>query len=279
MDRRFPLTGFVDEISPHLAEQLAVARRLGLTGVDIRSVEGVNVLDLTDEQLEEVKSAALHIGLAVQAVGSPVNKVPFSADNRIAEVGRLKKAIRAARHLGAKRIRIFSPEVPEGDHEAAWPEVLAWMAEQVEMAKQANLILLHENDARYYGAYPANARRLMEALHGPHFRFAFDFANTVQLGFSPLADWLDWVVPYTDTIHIKDAVRATRQVVPAGDGDGEIEPFLARVLESEWHGTFTMEPHLEVAGTQGGFSGEQQFERATSAFRSVLNRLGGTAGW
>jgi len=275
----YPLTGFVDEISPELSEQVHVARACGLTGIDVRSVGGVNVLDLSDEQLAEVRQATTEAGLSVQAVGSPVNKVAFSAENRSKEVQKLRCAIHAARILGAKRIRIFSPEVPEGEHEARWPEVLAWMTEQADMARAAHVLLLHENDGRYYGAYPANAKRLMEALHSPTFRFAFDFANTVQLGFSPVEDWLPWVLPYTDTIHVKDAVKGTGQVVPAGKGDGQIEEFVKELLRQDWKGTFTMEPHLEVAGHFGGFSGAQLFETAVQAFRDVIGKAGGTAGW
>jgi sugar phosphate isomerase/epimerase len=274
-----PLTGFVDEISPELSEQVRVARACGLTGIDVRSVGGVNVLDLTDEQLAEVRQAAADAGLSVQSVGSPVNKVAFSAENRGKEVQKLRRALHAARILGAKRIRIFSPEVPEGEHEARWSEVLAWMAEHADIARTAHVLLLHENDGRYYGAYPANAKRMMEALHSPNFRFAFDFANTVQLGFSPVEDWLPWVLPYTDTIHVKDAVKGTGQVVPAGKGDGQIEEFLKVALQEGWRGTFTMEPHLEVAGSFGGFSGAQLFGAAVRAFRDVIVRAGGTAGW
>ena len=78
----FPLSAFADEISPDLDVQIATLKRLDVPGLDLRSVRGKNVLNLTDAELDEVAEQCAANGLHVQAIGSPVNKVSFSASNQ-----------------------------------------------------------------------------------------------------------------------------------------------------------------------------------------------------
>jgi hypothetical protein len=48
------LSGFADEIDPDPKTQFATLNDLGITHVEFRSAWGTNVLDLTDEQIDEV---------------------------------------------------------------------------------------------------------------------------------------------------------------------------------------------------------------------------------
>jgi sugar phosphate isomerase/epimerase len=272
------ITGFADEVSPDLATQIAAFRRFGLDGIDIRGVGGVNVLDLSDQTLEELKAQASEAGLTIQCVCSPINKVLYSEKAREEELAKTRKAASIARKLGVERIRLFTPEVPKGEDNAYWPRVKAWMADQIAVAESNGLVLIHENDARFFGAYPENAKRLFGELGGPHFKAAFDFANTVLIGFRPMRDWFPWILPYLDTLHIKDAIESEGKVVPAGQGDGELAETLRFLLvERGWAGPLTLEPHLSAAGPYGGFSGEQLFEEAVKAIRQVLKQVRGEA--
>ncbi len=275
--RNLPITGFADEVSPNLATQIAAFKRFGLDGIDIRGIEGVNVLNLDDATLDDLKGRAREAGLAIQCVCSPLNKVHYSDEAREGELPKLDAAIRVAKKLDVRRIRIFTPEVPAGQDEAHWPGVKAWMAEQIAVAEKADVVLIHENDGRFYGAYPENAKRLFAEFGGPHFKAVFDFANTVLIGFRPMRDWFPWILPHLDTLHIKDAVEAAHRVVPAGQGDGELLETFRFLAKEGWSGPLTLEPHLSAAGAFGGYSGEQLFEEAVNALRSVLAQVGGQA--
>lgn len=266
----FPLSAFADEISPDLDTQVATLKRLSVPGLDLRSVNGVNVLDLDDAQLDEVAQKCADNGLHVQAIGSPVNKVSYSGANQIQELAKLEKAIHAANRTGTKLIRIFSPEVPKTDYDNAWMAIEAWMAEQIYMAEQAGITLLHENDATFYGAFPRGSKRLFERFGGPTFKAAFDFANTVLIGYRAMEDWFPWLLPHLHTLHIKDAVEIDKKIVPAGEGDGQMVETIRWLIEQGWTGTLTIEPHLSSAGKFGGFSGEQLFEEAVKALRKVV---------
>jgi sugar phosphate isomerase/epimerase len=261
------ITGFADEISPDLSEQFRVMSELDFDGIDLRSGFGKNVLELNEEEVDEVVRLTTAAGLTVHAIGSPVNKVFASEENRPGEMRKLELAIAVAKRCGTRRIRIFSPET------ADWEVARPWMAEQVALARASDVVLLHENDGYFFGATPENSRKLFEEFGGEHFRAAFDFANTVLIGFRPLQDWFPWILPHLDTLHMKDAIEGEKRVVPVGEGDGQIVETLQYLVAEGWRGPLTLEPHLASAGPTGGFSGVSEFQRAAAALRKVLAQV------
>ena len=257
----FEITAFADEIAPDLATQLRVMKAHGVAGLDLRSVNGKNVLALSDGEIDAVGAAVKGEGLRVQCVASPVNKVVLSPETRIEEGRKLDRAIEVAHRLGIRRIRVFTPESEDGD------AVMAWMEDHLQKAECADALLLVENDAKYWSAYPQNAKRLLRDFAGPNLMAAFDFANAHLLG-TTVEDWFPWIIPYLDTLHIKDAKDG--RVVPAGQGDAGIPVTLQALWKDHWSGPLTLEPHLAAAGPMGGFSGEQLFAEAANALYTVL---------
>jgi len=270
----FTLSGFADEIDPSLDVQLETLKKLGIPGLDLRSVGGVNVLDLSTEDLFAIGDACRAAGIHVQSIGSPVNKIPYDVMSKGRELDRLDRAIRAARHLNVFRIRIFAPSVDPGTEDDHTIRILAWMKEHSVRAAADGMTLIVENDARYWNAFPEYAKQLFGEVGAPHFKAAFDFANTVLIGYRPMSDWFPWLLPHLDTLHIKDAIASEGKIVPAGQGDGQIEETLRWLIEQGWSGPLTLEPHLQAAGPLGGFSGAELFGEAAKALRSILERLG-----
>ena len=74
------LSGFADEISPDLGVQLDTLASLDIKFLELRGVWGKNVLDLTDEELDQVKAGLDKCGVGVSAVGSPIGKAPIDND-------------------------------------------------------------------------------------------------------------------------------------------------------------------------------------------------------
>jgi sugar phosphate isomerase/epimerase len=74
-------------------------------------------------------------------------------------------------------------------------------------------------------------------------------------------------------VQIKDALAATGEVVPAGQGDGEVRETLAALRDSGFGGYLSLEPHLAQAGRFGGYSGPEQFCRAARALKALLADL------
>jgi sugar phosphate isomerase/epimerase len=115
---------------------------------------------------------------------------------------------------------------------------------------------------------------LLEEFSGPNFRAIYDFGNAVLIGTRTMRDWFPWIVPHLDTLHIKDAIESEHRFVAAGEGDGQMLEAFMNLDVYGWTGPLTLEPHAQVAGPQGGFSGEQAFEHAVGALRKVLEAAG-----
>jgi sugar phosphate isomerase/epimerase len=264
------VTIFADEVDPVYAGQAEFIRSEGLDGIDVRNANGRNVIDLTDEDIREIAAS----GIPVQSVGSPVNKVALDASLAEAELAKFARAVDKAIRLQSRRIRIFTPEPKkDADPAADWPLVRAWLRPMVDLAEKNGLIVLHENDWYFYGAYPANAQRMFAEFGGPCFRAAFDFANAVFASTRAMDDWFPWLLPHLDTLHIKDYVEAENRVVVAGAGDGQVEETLGYLAAEGWEGTLSLEPHLAEAGQFGGYSGPENCSRAHAALARILERL------
>ena len=106
------LTGFADEISPELDEQLDTIADQSIRFVELRSVWNKNVLDLTDDEVEKVGAAMSERGIGVSSIGSPIGKVPI-AEDFAPHLEKFRRALHVAKVLEAPYVRIFSFFMPE----------------------------------------------------------------------------------------------------------------------------------------------------------------------
>ncbi|MEV6493193.1 sugar phosphate isomerase/epimerase family protein [Actinoplanes sp. NPDC051633] len=264
------LSGFADEISPDLTEQCRVAAGLGLRYIEVRSAWGVNILDLDDEQLDTMKKTLADHDIKVSSIGSPIGKI-FIDEDFAPHLERMRHAAEVAHFLGAPYIRIFSFFIRPGDdpdeHRA---EVIERMRALARVAEEADLVLLHENEKEIYGDVPRRCLDIVRSVGSPHLRLAWDPANFVQVGVKPYTDGYAILRPHVEYVQIKDALAEDGTVVPAGEGDGELARTIRALRHDGFDGFFSLEPHLALGHTAGGFSGPDLFTTAWRAFTGLL---------
>lgn len=271
------LSGFGDEIDNDPNIQIAVLKALGASHIEVRSAWGANVVDLDDEQLGSLATVLKEAEMGVSAVASPIGKVDVSLEPEL-EVQRLKRVIRVAHALGSDNIRIFSFFRGEGvSVESARDAVMTRMRLLADEAERENVTLLHENEKDIYGDTPERVLDLVETVGSPALRLAWDSANFVQVGVArPHDDGYAMLRPYLDYLQVKDAVAETGDVVPAGQGDGQVLKTLTALRDDGYTGFASLEPHLNDAFTLGGFSGPSAFGQAARAFASLTDSIGVT---
>lgn len=269
------LTGFADEISPNLEEQLDTLTAESMRFMELRSVWNRNVLDLTDRELGGIKTALAERGIGVSSIGSPIGKVPVT-DPFEPHVDRFRRALEAAHALDAPYVRVFSFFIPEGEHPGLYrDEVLGRMGALAGEAEGSGVTLLHENEKQIYGDVPKRCREILEEVGSPALRAAWDPANFVQCGVTrPYSEGFEALRPFVEYVHVKDAVAETGGVVPAGEGDGELRETVSALRASGFDGFFSLEPHLASAGRYSGFSGPELFRTAAGAFKDLLREQG-----
>lgn len=276
----FTITGFADEIAPALDDQLAALGEFGVQYVELRSADGVNVSDFTPEKLREVKEKLSAAGVRVSSIGSPIGKIAIT-DDFAPHLEKLKRTLEIQKELEAPFLRMFSFYLPQGEDPAAYRnEVLDRTGAMIDEAKRWDAVLLHENEKGIYGDAASRCRDLMDQFYGPHYQAVFDFANFVEVGQDTLAAY-DLLKPFITYVHIKDCVAATRQIVPAGQGDGHVADILGDLQAAGWKGFLSLEPHLfaftglaslekDPVERKTALDGKSAWKLALDALRGIL---------
>ena len=268
----FTLSGFADEVSEDLNEQLDCFQALGIDHIEFRGVWGKNVLDLDDEEVKAVKAELTKRGIKVSAIGSPIGKIPIDAPFE-PHLERFGRAIDLAEYYECQYIRMFSFYVPEGEADEYRPEVIERLSQLLEMAQGHPVVLLHENERRIYGDIPRRCADIFQSLPSDQLRMTFDPANFVMDDVRPFSDAYELLKDYIEYVHIKDATMETKTIVPAGEGDGEVKQVLSALKAGGYDGFLSLEPHLRIAGESRGWSGAELFGKATAALRKVLDEI------
>jgi sugar phosphate isomerase/epimerase len=268
------LTGFADEISPELEEQLETLAQESMGYMELRSVWNTNVLDLSDDELERIRARTAERGIGISSIGSPIGKVPIT-DPFGPHIERFRRALYAADVMEASYVRVFSFFIPEDQEPGHYrEEVIDRMGIMAGEAEDSGVTLLHENEKEIYGDVPSRCLDILAGVGSPALRAAWDAANFVQCGVRPYKDAYASLRPYVEYVHVKDALASSGQVVPAGEGDGQLPETLSALRASGFDGFFSLEPHLASAGMYSGFSGPALFRKAAGAFKELLRRQG-----
>jgi sugar phosphate isomerase/epimerase len=239
------MTCFADEISADLDEQLQVLKQEGLRYLELRNVWDTNVLKLSEEQMERVRSKLQDNGFRISSIGSPLGKYNIG-DDFAPQLHDLRRAIAVAKFFETPYIRIFSFHLPNGEPaENHRDEVLSRMRQFTELAEQSGITLLLENESNMYGDKDDRYLDILQSCDSPHLRSAFDPGNFVMNGVRPVSEAYPKVAGYIEYVHVKDATTEPRQFVPAGKGEGEFPQFLMALKQKEYSGFLSVEPHLK----------------------------------
>jgi len=268
----FTLSGFGDEISPDLKKQMDLLESEGIKYIELRGVNNKNVLDFTDEEITEIKSALDERGFGISAIGSPIGKVMITDDFE-QHLMRFERALYLADFFDTDYIRLFSYYIPEGESPDAYrDEVLYRMKKKTEMAEKAGIILLHENEGDIFGDTGSRCRDIITAVDSPNLKAIFDPANFVVDGNHAFPDAFIQLVEFIEYLHIKDAkfTEGEMEITPAGDGDARIADVLRALKSRGFSGFLSLEPHLTEAGPMEGFSGPEAFKKAIKALKNII---------
>lgn len=268
------VSAFADEISEDLEEQVNVLKIEGIRHVELRSVWGTNVLELSDSEVDDIRKTLNGNGMRVSTIASPLGKVPVDTPIE-EELERLSRALWLCDTFDAPVIRIFSyyPTDSQEAHSSGYRnEVLKTLNALVRVAAKHSVTLLHENDIDLYGDTIARCTDILDAIPDPHLAAVLDPANYLLAGETPYPDGYEAIKDRLRMVHVKDARGG--KVVTAGEGDGHFPELVRRLKEDDFNGILALEPHLRSGGKLRGFSGPNLFQHAAHALKSVLDDAG-----
>ena len=277
------LSGFADEIDANLAEQIRVLKKLGMSYVEMRGVNGKGLVNYEMADVKEIKKQLDAEGIRLSSVGSPIGKIQITEDFA-PHMELYKHTVEIAHTMETPYIRMFSFFMPKGtvDFDQYKGEVMDRLGQFVDYAKANDIVLLHENEKDIYGDVASRCLEIMQNFYGDNFKAVFDFANFVQCKQDTLEAY-EMLKDYVEYIHIKDALWESGNVVPSGMGDGNVEAILGKLKASGYKGFLSLEPHLsdfdgfsaleKNAAEKKKLNGEEAFTLAYDSLVKILNRL------
>lgn len=268
------LSAFADEISKNLPESLGILKDRAIRCMELRGFDDTNVMKLTDAQVAYARTELVKAGFTVGSIATPIGKVgvldPFEPQE-----AQMRRAVELCGVLGSKHIRIFSFYISKGDdpvqHRAA---VLDRMGKLLAIAAGKGITVVLENEEGLYGDTIERCADIIETLGVPHLKLAFDPCNLVIIGPRPFTDSYPLALKHIGYMHVKDWVKETKHMVPAGQGDAEWAKILPALKRDGFAGIIALEPHLSAAGQFAGFSGPDLFGKAHDGLIGLLKQAG-----
>ena len=259
----FIYSAFCDESGEStIGGQMTACKLNGITHMELRGFgKGLSINNLSVSQAKEMKEEIDREGMKVASIGSGYGKIRINEDFT-PHFEAFKNTVEVAKILEAKYIRMFSFYFGEDDsYEEYRDEVIRRVKAMTDYATENGLICCHENEKGIYGDTAERCLDVLKACDGK-LRAVFDPANFVQCGVDTLKAY-ELLEDYIEYFHIKDALYENSDVVPAGEGDGNVEEILRRFDKNKKTVILSLEPHLKV------FDGLGKLEAVVNSVRKI----------
>jgi sugar phosphate isomerase/epimerase len=280
LDRLSVLT---DEVSASFVEALDWAVANGFKHVEVRMVDGANVSNLSDAEVDRAKRDIDKRGLKVSAIASPLFKCaldpsrPFESgdlfgnkeEDLATHMKKLPRAIAIAKKLGTKNIRVFS-FWREKDPKKYLSEIVGHLKQAAALAEKEGVLLLQENENACNGGYAEEVAEIVRQVGSPAMRVLWDPGNENYGGRSCYPEGYEKVKGLFAHVHLKDSVvgrDGKTACVPIGEGKTPLKEQIRALEKDGYQGLYT----LETRYTPPGGTPMQGTEQTLAGLKKILS--------
>lgn len=216
MKRSIRLAAITDEFSADLDVALDAMASVGLTGVELRTIKGRNIVDFSDAEIDEVMARVQARGMAVISIASPVLKCvlpdapaldtrfqqdAFASRHTFDDQPRLAaRAFDIATRTGAGFLRVFS-YWRTVDPERCLDRIVDALSGLAREARGRNIIVGLENEHACNVGTAAESARLLAMIDDPALGLIWDPANALVAGETPFPDGYR-LLPASRIVHV-----------------------------------------------------------------------------
>lgn len=253
-----------DEMKIDFETALRLGAEWGLRALELRAVDGVNVIDLSDEQVEQTQLLLARYDMRVAGLATPFFKCtlpgkeadhqgdmhsarPLSYDDHVAL---LPRGVELAQTFGAPYLRIFSFWRQDGAD--FWPALTAAVAAILDVTAGSGVTPCLENEGACFIGTSAELAAAAQRFADPRLHFIWDPGNSTGRGISPRAADFAHFAGRIALVHLKDSHynpalgKGTATVIGAGDTDYHAQ--LRWLQDTGYTGALTLEPHYCPGG-------------------------------
>ncbi|MGC5052045.1 sugar phosphate isomerase/epimerase family protein [Micromonospora sp. DT48] len=270
--------GIGDEAAPGLARQLDVHRDLGMSGVELRTVDGRGLHDLDADEVADLRRQIEASGLRVPVLDTPIgNWSTTVATDLDTELSILDRTAAVAHALGCRWLRVMSYPNDGWSDEAWAAESLRRMRVLTDEAGRLGVVLLHENCQGWAGVSAANTLRMLDHVDSAHLRLIFDVGNGLAYGYQA-EEFLAKVLPWVEHVHVKNGHRnpdGQAEFTLPDSGELDLAGCIRQLEAAGYQGWYSLEPHvahiphLKVSGDPGQL--EQSYRAYATRFRAIVD--------
>ena len=283
------LSGFTDEAGQPLETQIKATQDLGWSHLSARSIGGINLHELPEDEFERVADRLDEAGIKVLEFGSLIGNWAKSIDTDFdITLGEIERAIPRMQRLGTQLIRIMSyAQEPWGEDQKE-AERFRRLREITQRFSDAGLQALHENCMNWGGFSAQHSLRLVEEV--PGLKLIFDTGNPVfqrdrskpePYPWQDALEFYETVKEHVAHVHIKDCTNPPEgETEPAqytlpGEGQARLPEFFAALKRDGYQGGIAIEPHVATVfhAKEGEEVDEQQCYNSYVQYGRALEAL------
>lgn len=276
-----------DEMNVSFEEALKIGKELGITCIEVRAVDGVNCIDLTDSQVERAKQLIDEYGMKVSAVATPFFKCtmpgldhkasgPMHAAREMSyeeNLSLIRRGAELAQVFGTDKIRLFTFWYKEGVD--FWDTLNEAVKEALSRVEGTGVTLGVENEG---ACMIRTSKDLADAVSrlDSRVKFIYDPGNSARVGHRPTQEEFDVFADRIALVHVKDgtfnASTGESEASLVGEGGVDWSTELKRIA-AVYDGPLTLEPHYAPGGDT-----VQGMKETVAAIRRIASENGITLG-
>ena len=250
------LSAITDEISQDLDAALRVCESLGVETVELRTVDGAQLVDHDPATVRRVRSAIRGGGFGCAVIDTPFLKTaPVGEDVSEAEWATLRRGLELAAEFGAGTVRVFAGARPRrsarGAASRGSPSFDArWtadpLARAVALAAEHGVRVALEIEWECAVATRDEAAALLAAMPADGLGIVWDPGNEARfIGGAPQTDVEASVRDRIVHVHVKD-VDARGQWTRPGNGLVDWRAELRNIAAASYDGLLSLETHYSL---------------------------------
>lgn len=219
------------------------AKEFGYGGIEWRGGPNGHLQPgLPPGKISAVKSRCSESGLVSLAVTAYTGFVSRSAQERQSNVDELRRYVDLAAALGAKYVRTFLGELPEGTkiNNSIYDNIIECLRRAADHAAYLDVIIAiepHDNFVRSSSVVPIITR-----ITHPALRVIWDIGNTFAADESP-GEGFDLLKHSMAYVQVKDGLKSKDgwQLCPLGKGNVPLQQAFELLLTNDYQGAFSVE--------------------------------------
>lgn len=240
-----------DEISQDIIRAVEVTASFGLEGIELRSVFGKNLHELSKAERIKIYDAVKAKNMVIPCLSTPIFKCQIYDEEEFREnIYILEKSIKIAKEWQTNMIRGFT-FWQNGIFQKLIPTILEKIRSIIPILEENKIIMIIESDPNTNANSTQKLKILLDNINSQWVRAIWDPGNNlyVKEAEKPFPDSYETLKKYIAHIHVKDVIRYSQDHVDScciGNGEVNWSQIIDRLVVDNYTGFLSLETHYRL---------------------------------